>query len=143
MKKPDGKVVLVSSDPVLQAEMAEVLKQAGYKVAVSGGDLEASPVRTVADLQVDKETYLVHYKGKAFDFPKKEFELLYLLASSPEKVFSRKEIFRVVWNKELSQKGARTIDVHIRKLREKLFGLNIMTIKGVGYKLSTRTALSA
>jgi two-component system alkaline phosphatase synthesis response regulator PhoP len=89
-------------------------------------------------LLIDRETYLVHFMGSEFSFPKKEFELLHLLASIPEKVFTRKDIFKTVWNKEIDTRSARTIDVHIRKLREKLDGINIVTIKGVGYKLSVK-----
>ena len=91
-----------------------------------------------SDLRIDRETYTVHYNGRELSFPKKEFELLFLLASGTEKVFTRKDIFKTVWNKDLNLRSARTIDVHIRKLREKLNGINIITVKGVGYKLSAK-----
>ena len=68
--------------------------------------------------------------------PKKEFELLNLLISRPEKVFTREEIFQNVWGDNIIV-GDRTIDVHIRKLREKLGNDYIRTVKGVGYKFST------
>jgi len=71
--------------------------------------------------------------GKEISLPKKEFELLQLLASKPNKVFSRDEIFAKVWGDNVIV-GDRTIDVHIRKIREKLGVNNIKTIKGVGYK---------
>lgn len=90
------------------------------------------------DLAINRETYLVYYKGKEYSFPRKEFELLYLLASHPGKVFSRDEIMQRIWNKKAGNKSERTIDVHIRKLRGKLNGINIVTVKGVGYKLPYR-----
>lgn len=85
------------------------------------------------DLQINAETYLVHSKGREISLPKKEFELLQLLASKPNKVFTRDEIFTRIWGNDVIV-GERTIDVHIRKIREKLDITNIKTIKGVGYK---------
>jgi len=85
------------------------------------------------DLIIDKDTYLVHYKEKEFSLPKKEFELLFLLASKPGKVFTRESILEEVWGTDVFVVD-RTIDVHIRKLREKLNEKLISTIKGVGYK---------
>ncbi|TVR78534.1 MAG: DNA-binding response regulator [Chitinophagaceae bacterium] len=87
----------------------------------------------VGDIEVDREKYLVYKKGQAIGLPKKEFELLSLLMSKPGKVFSREEILNKVWGKEIIV-GDRTIDVHIRKLREKLGDDYFRTIKGVGYK---------
>ena len=87
------------------------------------------------DIVIDKERYLVLLKGKELFLPKKEFELLSLLISKPEKVFSREEIFRNVWGDNIIV-GDRTIDVHIRKLREKLGEDYFKTVKGVGYKYS-------
>lgn len=84
-------------------------------------------------LIIDKEQYEVTHKGKTFPLPKKEFELLYLLASKPDKVFKREKIMQTVWGSEVVV-GDRTIDVHIRKLREKLGDKYFKTIKGVGYK---------
>lgn len=86
-------------------------------------------------LEIDRERYLVKYKGKDIVFPRKEFELLALLHSKPDKVFTREEIFALVWGSEVVV-GGRTIDVHIRKIREKLNDELISTIKGVGYKLT-------
>ena len=84
-------------------------------------------------LIIDKEAYKVILEGKELSIPKKEFELLYLLASKPEKVFKRETIMDKVWGSDVVV-GDRTIDVHIRKLREKI-GVNFFkTIKGVGYK---------
>ncbi|MCB8994904.1 MAG: response regulator transcription factor [Bacteroidales bacterium] len=87
------------------------------------------------DLIIDKERYLVILKGEKLVLPKKEFELLNLLYSRPEKVFTREDIFSQVWGDNIIV-GDRTIDVHIRKLREKLGDNYIRTIKGVGYKFT-------
>jgi len=84
-------------------------------------------------LIIDREQYEVSQNGKTFSLPRKEFELLYLLASKPEKVVKREKIMEVVWGSEVVV-GDRTIDVHIRKLREKIGNKFFKTIKGVGYK---------
>lgn len=84
-------------------------------------------------LIIDKEQYEVTHKGKTFSLPRKEFELLYLLASMPEKVVKREKIMEIVWGSEVVV-GDRTIDVHIRKLREKVGDKYFKTVKGVGYK---------
>ena len=88
------------------------------------------------DIIIDKEKYKVYISGNNLDLPRKEFELLYLLASKPDKVFKREKIMENVWGGEVVV-GDRTIDVHIRKLREKLGDKYIKTIKGVGYKFAT------
>ena len=88
------------------------------------------------DIIIDKEKYKVYISGNNLDLPRKEFELLYLLASKPDKVFKREKIMEIVWGGEVVV-GDRTIDVHIRKLREKLGDKYIKTIKGVGYKFVT------
>jgi two-component system alkaline phosphatase synthesis response regulator PhoP len=85
------------------------------------------------DLVIDKERYLVIKRGKDISLPRKEFELLSLLISKPEKVFTREEIFDRVWGENIVV-GDRTIDVHIRKLREKIGDRSIKTVKGIGYK---------
>ncbi|MGW8314487.1 MAG: response regulator transcription factor [Bacteroidales bacterium] len=85
------------------------------------------------NLIIDKERYLVIKKGKDISLPRKEFELLSLLISKPEKVFTREEIFDHVWGENIIV-GDRTIDVHIRKLREKIGEKHIKTVKGIGYK---------
>ncbi len=94
---------------------------------------EESLIESIGDIQIDRERYLVMLKGKEMFLPKKEFELLNLLMSKPEKVFTREEIFHNIWGDNIIV-GDRTIDVHIRKLREKLGNDYIRTIKGVGYK---------
>ena len=85
------------------------------------------------DIILDREKYIVIKKGKKLSLPKKEFELLALLISRPERVFSRNEIFSKIWGDDVIV-GDRTIDVHIRKLREKVGEKHIQTVKGVGYK---------
>lgn len=85
------------------------------------------------DLTIDREKYVIIKDGKEISLPKKEFELLLLLTSRPNKVFSREEIFSSVWGNDVIV-GDRTIDVHVRKIREKIGLENIKTIKGVGYK---------
>ncbi len=85
------------------------------------------------DLIIDKERYLVIKGKKELTLPRKEFELLALLYFKPHKVFTREDIFRTIWGDDLMISD-RTIDVHIRKLREKIGDKYIKTVKGVGYK---------
>ncbi|HAP94777.1 response regulator transcription factor [Epilithonimonas hominis] len=88
----------------------------------------------IGDLIIDKDNFRVSKGKEEFLLPKKEFDLLYLLASNTDKVFKREEILEKVWGNDVIV-GERTIDVHIRRLREKL-GINtIQTLKGIGYKL--------
>lgn len=84
-------------------------------------------------IKIDRERYLIVQNGSEINLPKKEFELLALLASKPGKVFTRESILDKVWGGEVVV-GDRTIDVHIRKLREKLGEDFIRTVKGIGYK---------
>jgi two-component system alkaline phosphatase synthesis response regulator PhoP len=84
-------------------------------------------------LIIDPERYHIELNGKVLDLPRKEFELLSLLASKPGKVFPREEIMNRIWGTAVIV-GGRTIDVHIRKLREKIGDDLIKTVKGVGYK---------
>ncbi len=85
------------------------------------------------DIEIDREKFIVRYKNEEIIFPRKEFELLALLASKPGKVFLRQDILNKVWGRDVIV-GDRTIDVHIRKIRKKLDDSFIQTIKGVGYK---------
>tara|TARA_A100001015_G_scaffold310008_1_gene410531 strand:- start:6 stop:698 length:693 start_codon:yes stop_codon:yes gene_type:complete len=85
------------------------------------------------NLIIDRGAYKVIFRGKDLSIPKKEFELLYLLSSNPGKVFKRQNIMDKVWGSEVLV-GDRTIDVHIRKLREKIGDNLFKTVKGVGYK---------
>ena len=87
----------------------------------------------IADLKIDRECYQVTVDEEPMSLPRKEFEILYLLASKPGKVFKREEIFEKIWGDDVVV-GGRTIDVHVRKLREKLGRNYIETVKGVGYK---------
>jgi two-component system alkaline phosphatase synthesis response regulator PhoP len=89
--------------------------------------------RDLAGIVIDKERYVVYKDGVELSLPKKEFELLALLASQPGRVFTRENILSSVWGNDVIV-GDRTIDVHIRKLREKLGDDFFKTIKGVGYK---------
>ena len=90
----------------------------------------------VGSLSIDRESYTVTLEKDEISLPRKEFELLYLLASKPGKVLTRDEIMLKVWGTQVVV-GDRTIDVHIRKLREKIGEKYIKTIKGVGYKFKT------
>lgn len=96
-------------------------------------DKEEQVSFTAGDLVVDKERVLVLRGKEKIELAKKEFELLYLLAGRPGKVFTRDEIFRKIWGSDVIV-GNRTIDVHIRKLRQKLGDKYIKTIKGIGYR---------
>ena len=87
----------------------------------------------IGDLLIDRNTFDVTLRGMRMTLPKKEFELLYLLASKPDKVFTREAILNKVWGLDVSVVD-RTIDVHIRKIREKIGNNSIQTVKGVGYK---------
>ena len=87
----------------------------------------------IGELVIDREKYLVRYQGNEITLARKEFELMALLASRPGKVFLRNEILNQVWGTEVIV-GDRTIDVHIRKIRQKLNLDCITTVKGVGYK---------
>ncbi len=93
----------------------------------------ATNVVKIGNLTIDREAYRIILKGKEIILPRKEFELLSLLASKPGKVFIREEILDKVWGNEVVV-GGRTIDVHIRKLREKIGNHSFKTVKGVGYK---------
>ena len=94
---------------------------------------DTNAIIELGDIFIDKEKHLTTYKGQQVIFAKKEFKLLKLLISKPGKVFTREEILEKVWGTDIIV-GDRTIDVHIRKLREKLADHYIKTVKGVGYK---------
>jgi len=87
----------------------------------------------IGHLTIDRDEYKILLKGKEIILPRKEFELLSLLTSKPGKVFKREDILDKVWGNEVVV-GGRTIDVHIRKLREKIGDDSFKTVKGVGYK---------
>jgi len=115
---------------LLVSRVKALLKRLG-----SGEEKSVIAEQSLDELIIDTERYLVILKGKKLILPKKEFELLNLLYSKPEKVFTRDDIFRLIWGDNVIV-GDRTIDVHIRKLREKLGEKYIKTIKGVGYKFT-------
>ncbi len=113
---------------VLISRIKALLRRAGRK------EKEASnEILKLGNLTIDKEKVLVQKNDEIIELAKKEFELLNLLVSKPGKVFSREEIFNKVWGTDVIV-GNRTIDVHVRKLREKLGNKYIKTIKGIGYK---------
>ena len=89
---------------------------------------------TLGTIEINREEYKIIKEGEEIILPRKEFELFYLLATKPGKVFTREEILDKVWGNEVVV-GGRTIDVHIRKLREKIGDSFFKTIKGVGYKI--------
>lgn len=87
----------------------------------------------IHDLVIDQQKVLVTRGEEVFEFTRREFEILWLLASKPGRVFTREEIFDKIWGNDVIV-GNRTIDVHIRKLRERLGERYIKTMKGIGYK---------
>lgn len=96
---------------------------------------EVPRVLEIGNLKIDRDNFRVENQSEQFVLPKKEFDLLFLLASNTEKVFKREEILEKVWGNDVVV-GERTIDVHIRRLREKLGADSIQTLKGIGYKLT-------
>jgi two-component system alkaline phosphatase synthesis response regulator PhoP len=99
------------------------------------GKIELSTTAKTSDLVINREKYLIEKNGEVIHLPRKEFELLALLASRPHSVFERDVILESVWGTDIIV-GDRTIDVHIRKLREKIGDNYIKTVKGVGYKFT-------
>ena len=118
---------------VLISRIKALLKRYNTTENVSTHTSSEVPIIEHGDLTIDRERYVVIHKDEKLDLPKKEFELLLLLASKPDRVFTRDEIYTSVWGDNIIV-GDRTIDVHIRKLREKIGQDFIKTIKGVGYK---------
>ena len=119
--------------PKVLASKIKALLKRKYRTILSEEKPKDNSQKQIKNLSIDRERYIVTKDEQDYILPKKEFELLYLLASHPEKVFLRDDIYNSVWGDD-SFVGDRTIDVHIRKLRKK-FGDNIIqTIKGVGYK---------
>lgn len=116
---------------VLTIRLQAILKRYGQRDNSSSGDAEH--IMKFNDLIIDLEKYLVFHGEKELILPRKEFKLLRLLASKPARVFTRDEIFDQLWGTDIFV-GDRTIDVYIRKLREKIGDNRIITVKGVGYK---------
>lgn len=117
---------------VLVSRVKALLKRYNTSETGQNGTGESNIIKH-DNLVIDKEKYQVTKDNETLVLPRKEFELLILLASKPEKVFTRDEIYHNVWGDNIIV-GDRTIDVHIRKLREKLGSDHFQTIKGVGYK---------
>lgn len=117
---------------VLVSRVKALLKRTGGAVTPEQA-VESPNTITIGNLVIDKERYLISSEGKEMILPRKEFELLSLLVSKPGKVFTREEIYYSVWGDNVVV-GDRTIDVHIRKLREKIGNDHIRTLKGIGYK---------
>lgn len=111
----------------LVSRINAILRRNASSDEVSDNKLE------IGDLVIDRESYLVYQDGQKVVLAKKEFELLYLLASKPGKVYTREAILKNIWEDSVVVTN-RTIDVHIRKLREKLGENYVSTVKGVGYK---------
>lgn len=111
---------------VLVSKVKAILRRKGSKVEVPETD-------EIGGISIDRESYIIRKEDEEFSLPKKEFELLSLLMEKPGKVYTREKIMNTIWGGEVVV-GERTIDVHIRKLREKFGNKYIKTIKGVGYK---------
>jgi len=117
---------------VLISRVKALLKRTGETTGPVAYAEDASTV-SIGNLVIDKERYLIRMDDEEMILPRKEFELLSLLVSKPGKVFTREEIYSTVWGENVVV-GDRTIDVHIRKLREKIGNDHIKTLKGIGYK---------
>jgi two-component system alkaline phosphatase synthesis response regulator PhoP len=118
-----------ADDYVVKPVRVKILK---HKIGVLLQRFSGKKTAVDTNITVDKEKFTVFHQGDEQIIPKKEFELLALLLSSPEKVFRRDEILSTVWGDTII--GDRTIDVHVRKLRERFGDSVIQTVKGVGYK---------
>ena len=117
---------------VLVSKIKSLLRRLNTKI-----DSPSKDLIELENLIIDREAYKIVFEGTDIVLPRKEFELLYLLASKPGKVFKREVILEKIWGNEVVV-GGRTIDVHIRKLREKLGDSKFKTIKGVGYKFQNQ-----
>ncbi len=118
---------------VLISRVKALLKRKSGVSAPGNAPAESSNTIVIGNLVIDKERYLIRKGEQEMVLPRKEFELLSLLVSKPGKVFTREEIYYSVWGDNVVV-GDRTIDVHIRKLREKIGNDHIKTLKGIGYK---------
>jgi len=116
---------------VLISRVKALLKRTGENTVAPV--VEDPNTISIGNLVIDKERYLIRIDDTEMVLPRKEFELLSLLVSKPGKVFTREEIYSSVWGENVVV-GDRTIDVHIRKLREKIGNEHIKTLKGIGYK---------
>jgi two-component system alkaline phosphatase synthesis response regulator PhoP len=119
--------------PIKPKVLVSKVKSLLRRVNVADAQEELGDIYVVGDITINKEEYKVLVKDRELVLPRKEFELLTLLTSKPNKVFKREAILDTVWGSEVVV-GGRTIDVHIRKLREKIGDDYFKTVKGVGYK---------
>jgi len=117
---------------VLLSRIKALLRRAG------GRSNEPASIIEIGEVTLDMDQFIVIIKGDQKELPKKEFKILQLLMSNPGRVYGREEIYSKVWGPDVIV-GSRTIDVHIRKLRERIGEKRIKTVKGVGYKFSDRT----
>jgi two-component system alkaline phosphatase synthesis response regulator PhoP len=115
---------------LLLSRVKALLKRSGK---TTSGSLSNSKIKTFGDLIIDRSQYHIQIQGKEISIPRKEFELLDFLTSEPGKLFTREQIYLKVWGNQVVV-GDRTIDVHIRKLREVIGNDYIQTVKGMGYK---------
>lgn len=113
--------------PVLMSQVKALFRRAGR---VEG----SQDVRRIHGIEINRDRYLVIFEGQEIRLPRKEFELLHFLASHPGRVYSRQELLDAVWGHDVYVVD-RTVDVHVRKIREKLGAELIETVTGVGYKL--------
>lgn len=114
----------------LMSRIATVLKRETKR----SRELQGNRIE-IGDLVIDRDKYLVSLRGQDMELPRKEFELLFFLAQHPDKVFSREELLQNIWGDDVFIL-TRTVDVHVRKIREKIGENYIKTVKGVGYKFS-------
>lgn len=128
ISKPVKPKVLVSKIKGLLRRLNSV------EMDISNISIKSPDTLIIGDIEINREEYKIIKDKTEIVLPRKEFELFYLLASKPGKVFKREEILDKVWGNEVIV-GGRTIDVHIRKLREKIGDDLFKTIKGVGYKI--------
>lgn len=117
---------------VLSHRIKSLLKKYGNNNFKTGAEIPDVNTK-YGNLEIDKEKHLIIVDGREVNLPKKEFKLLLLLSSKPGKVFTRDNILSHVWGNDVIV-GGRTIDVHIRNIREKISNHRIITVKGVGYK---------
>jgi len=122
---------------VLISRINAILRRYGSK---SLNTVENNNILIFNELKIDVEKFMVYCRDKEIILPRKEFRLLQLLTSKPSKVFTRDEIFDQLWGSDVFV-GDRTIDVYVRKLREKIGEDRIVTIKGVGYKFEISKTL--
>jgi two-component system alkaline phosphatase synthesis response regulator PhoP len=124
--------------PISPKKLIARVKSNLRKVEISTGEKKSPAKIKIGPLLIDREQYVVHINGKEKIFPRKEFEVLYYLANNPGRVFSRDSLLKDVWGTDVYVVD-RTVDVHIRKIREKLekYSDLIETVKGVGYRFKS------